>query len=80
MTARIRNQIEYVLYQLGGLTVTVTERNCDACGRANLALEYKSKRRRHRTEVGAVVVCHLCMKDISEDHAEYRELRKSKPS
>ncbi len=76
MTARHPNLHPYVLYKLGGLTVTVTDRACDACGRANHGLEYRTKRR-SGTEV---VICHVCMGHISDDHAEYMQQRKRKPS
>lgn len=76
MTANDRNPHPYVLYRLGGLTVTVSDRACDSCGRAVLALRYSSKRRGG----GSVVICHLCLKDIAEEHAEYMHLRRSKPS
>lgn len=76
MSGRHHGLQPYVIYKLGGLTVTVSERVCDSCGRANLSLEYKSKRR----SGGEVVICHLCMKDISADHAEYLNLRRKKPS
>lgn len=72
---RHRNIQSYVLYQLGGLTATITDRACDACGRRNLGLEYRSTRR----EGAEVVICNICMSHISEDHAEYINLRKGKP-
>lgn len=68
-----RNQDPYVLYKLGGLTVTVTDNSCDSCGRLNMCLLYSSKRRNS----GAVSVCQVCMKDISTYHREYIESRRS---
>ena len=70
---RNRHQPAYVLWRLGAVTVTVTEDACQGCGRSNLALRYASKRRR---DGGEVVLCHLCIKDITEHHRDYRALRK----
>ncbi len=70
---RKKDSMPYVLYKLGGLTVTTTDaRACNACGRSNLALVYDNARRNG----GSVVICHLCMKDISAAHRDYLEQRK----
>lgn len=61
-----------ILYKLGGLTVSVTDEHCDSCGRSNLAMRFSSKRR----SGAAVIVCHLCMREINERHIDYRRDRK----
>lgn len=76
MTGFDRNPHPYVIYKLGALTVTVSDRACDSCGRNVQALRYATKRR----SGGSVVVCWLCMKYITEEHIEYMQLRRGRPS
>lgn len=79
MSGRSHNMYAYVLYKLGALTVTISEDPCNACGRASQSLRYSVSLGRRRAG-GAIVICQPCMKEISEDHAEYLNLRPRKPS
>lgn len=69
MPTHDRNPYSYVLWQIGALSVSVSDRNCDGCGRDVQAARYTVKKRGRAT--ATLVICYLCMKDITANHIDY---------